>query len=235
LQIAKHALSSENIDLFLNEIKHLVRHQHPHIVQILDSGQQDGRPYFTMTYSCGFDLVHIIKDNGSLNPTTAAFYVSQIAWAIHYFHTQSDRLVHEDLKPTNILLDHHVEGNFPHGLPYLADFGFVELLRKVSVGVYREDVVGTPAYMSPEQAEGQTNVDPLSDVWRLGVILFEYVTRSPPFQGETRAEILYQIINREAPSPRAIQLDIPHDLQRICPKCLKKKAKGSLSFRFGTN
>jgi eukaryotic-like serine/threonine-protein kinase len=220
--IAEHAVSRESIDHFLTEMKNQARLQHPHIVQVLDSGHQNGRPYFTMTYCRGSDLARVLKEHGPLDPTTAALYVSRVAWAVQYLHAQSDPLVHGDLKPKNILLDHHGDGNFPFGRPHLADFGLVALLQKVSAGISRGSLIGTVPYMAPEQVEGRAGVGPASDVWGLGVILFECLTGNPPFRGETRAEILYQIVHRETPSPRAIRPDVPRDLQLICLKCLKK-------------
>jgi hypothetical protein len=193
----------------------------------MDSGHQDGRPYFAMAYCRGSDLGRILEKNGPLEPTTAALYVSRIAWALHYLHEQCNQgedtpAVHGDLKPKNILLDHFCDRLFPFGRPYLADFGLVGVLKRVWAGLLPAVHVGTVPYMSPEQAERRADVGPATDVWGLGVVLFESLTGTLPFRGETNADILYQIIHCETPSPRAGRPEIPRALQIICSKCLKK-------------
>jgi serine/threonine-protein kinase len=218
--IAEHLLSRESIDRFTTEMRNQARLQHPHVVQILDSGQEAGRPYFTMIFYRGSDLARILKDRGPLEPTTAALYVSRIAWAVHYLHGQRYELLHRDLKPQNILLDHYRDGSFPFGRPYLADFGLVKALEESSPILARGAIEGTVPYMAPEQVEGK--VVSASDVWGLGVILFECLTGRRPFRGETAAEIIYQIRHNETPSPRASCPGIPRELQRICLTCLKK-------------
>ena len=226
--IAEDLVSRDYIDYFVTEMESLSRLQHPNIVQILDSGHHDGRPYFTMTYCRGGDLDGVIKEHGTLEPTQAALYVSHIAGALQYFHDQgvADRghlTIHGDLKPKNTLLGDCRDDRFPYGWPYLADFGVVGLLRDISPGSAPGFSVGTLHYMSPEQADGWQALGPASDVWGLGVILFECITGSLPFRGETEAETRYQINHRETPSPRAIRPDIPRVLQLICLKCLKKR------------
>jgi serine/threonine-protein kinase len=225
--IAEHVVSRQSVERFISEMRNQARLQHPHIVQVLDSGHDDGRPYFTMAYCRGSDLARVLSEHGPLEPTTAALYVCRIAWAVQYLHEQGDPdqddpPVHGDLKPKNILLDHNSDRCFPFGRPYLADFGLVGVLRKVPGGFSQGALVGTPPYMAPEQADGRAAVGPASDVWGLGVILFECLTGSLPFRGETAAEIRYQIIHRATPSPRAIRPDVPRELQLICLKCLKK-------------
>jgi serine/threonine-protein kinase len=225
--IAEHVVSRESIERFIDEMRTQARLQHPHIVQVHDSGDDDGRPYFIMDYYCGSDLGRVLEEHGPLEPTTAALYVSRIAWAVQYLQEQGDPdhddpPVHGDLKPKNILLDHLSDRCYPFGRPYLADFGLVGVLRKTSGRFPQAALAGTIPYMSPEQAERRADVGPASDVWGLGVILFECLTGSLPFRAKTEAEILYQIVQRETPSLRAIRPDIPRGLQLICLKCLKK-------------
>jgi len=219
--IADHLLSRDSIQRFIIEMRNQARLQHPHIVQILDSGQEDGRPYFTMTFYGGSDLSRVLKEHGPLEPRTAALYVSRIAWAVHYLHDQAKPLLHQDLKPQNILLDQFRDRSFPFGRPYLADFGLVMLLEDTSPILARGAIEGTIPYLAPERAEIGKAV-PASDVWGLGVILFESLTGHLPFRGETNAEIIYNILHRETPSPRGACPEIPRGLQRICLKCLKK-------------
>ena len=158
--IAEHLLSRDNIGRFIAEVRALARHQHPHIVQVLDSGQDDGRPYFTMIYYRGSDLSRVLKEHGPLEPRTAALYVSRLAWAVQYLHDQEEPLVHRDLKPQNILLDHFRDEAFPYGRPYLADFGLVKLLEETSPIHTRGAVEGTVPYMAPEQVEGREESAP---------------------------------------------------------------------------
>jgi eukaryotic-like serine/threonine-protein kinase len=219
--IADQLLSRDSMERFIIEMRSQARIRHPHIVQILDSGHEDGRPYFTMTFYEGSDLSHVLKEHEPLEPRTAALYVCRIAWAVHYLHDRDKPLLHRDLKPQNILLDRYRDGSFPFGRPYLADFGLVKLLDETPPALARGAMEGTIPYMAPEQVEGG-HVVPASDVWGLGVILFESLTRQHPFRGETKAEMIYQILNREAPSPRGVRPEIPRDLQRICLKCLRK-------------
>jgi serine/threonine-protein kinase len=228
--IHEHLVSHDYIDHFVTEVKYLGRMVHPHIVQVIASGHQDGRPYFTMICCRGGDLDRVIKKHGPLESTTAALYVSRIAEAVQYLHEQGvvDRGVptlHGDLKPKNILIGETYDDKLPHGWPYLADFGLVGVLRDTAPGFARGFQVGTLHYMSPEQAEGRQDIGPASDVWGLGVILFECLTGSVPFTGETEADVLYRIIYDETPSPRKRRQGIPPDLQRICLKCLKKRVE----------
>jgi serine/threonine-protein kinase len=226
--IAEGLVSRDYIDYFVAEMEYQGRLQHPNIVQIFNSGHHDGRLYFTMTYCRGGDLDDVIKEHGTLEPTQAARYVSHIAGAVQYFHDKGDPergrpTIHGDLKPKNILLNDCRDDKFPYGLPYVADFGVAGLLRDISPGSAPGFSVGTLHYMSPEQADGRQAVGPASDVWGLGVILFECLTGSLPFRGDTEAETRYQILHRETPSLRAIRPDIPRVLQLICLKCLKKR------------
>ena len=224
--IAEHLLSRDNIERFITEMRNQARLEHPHIVQVLDSGREGGRPYFTMTYYCGSDLSGVLERHGPLEPRTAALYVSRIAYAVKFLHEQKNdekkRILHRDLKPKNILLDHYCDGSFPFGRPHLGDFGLVKLLEEASPILARGVMEGTIPYMAPEQVGADEDIGPATDVWGLGVILFELLTRQGPFRGETEAEIIYQILHRETPSPRAIRPGIERELERICLKCLKK-------------
>ncbi len=199
--VADHLVSRDSVDRFILECQKQARLSHPHIVQVLDSGQEDGRPYFTMTFYGGSDLARVLKEHGPLEPRTAALYVSRIAWAVHFLHDCAHRLVHRDLKPQNVLLDQYPDASFPFGRPYLADFGLVQLIEEASPNSARGAIEGTVPYMAPEQVEGKTVV-PAGDVWGLGVILFELLTGRRPFRGETNAETIYQIVHHETPSPR---------------------------------
>ena len=218
--IADHLLSHDSVGRFVNEMTNQARFQHPHIVQVLDSGQEGGRPYFTMIFYGGCDLARVLKKHGPLEPRTAALYISRIAWAVHFLHDRENPVLHGDLKPQNILLDQYNDGSFPFGRPYLADFGLVTLFDKASPIRARRHR-GNRAVHGAEQVEAGAIV-PASDVWGLGVILFESLTGHRPFRGETKADLIYQILHRETASPRVVRPEIPRNLERICLKCLKK-------------
>jgi serine/threonine protein kinase len=159
----------------------------------------------------GSDLaVRISQDRPSFRD--AAELVATIAEALHYAHTKG--LVHRDIKPANILID--TSGN-----PCLADFGLAlkdEDFGRVAV------IAGTPPYMSPEQARGEGHrVDGRSDIFSLGIVLFELLTGRRPFRGHNHGEILDQIISTEPRPPRQIDDTIPKELERICQKAMMKR------------
>src|SRR5262249_51065792 len=139
--------------------------------------------------------------------------VALIARAVQHLHEQG--IVHRDLKPSNILLDEQ-------GQPYVTDFGLVKLLGSSHV-TSAGAILGTPAYMAPEQAIGRPEqVGPLCDVYSLGAILYELLTRRAPFHSETALDTLVQVIESEPTRPRMLNPALPSRLEMICLKCLEK-------------
>jgi serine/threonine protein kinase len=196
----------------LDEARILASLDHPNIVPIYDVGlTADGVRFVVSKRIDGHDLATLSKTS---NPTVEqkAELVASIAEALHHAHRKG--LVHRDVKPSNILVD-------GEGKSYLADFGLA--LKDEDFG--KEQVLsGTPAYMSPEQARGEgTLVDGRSDIFSLGVVLYELLTRKRPFSGKTTSELLAQITNVDVRPLRQIDDRIPKELERICMKALGRR------------
>src|SRR5262249_18648450 len=156
--------------------------QHPHIVQVHDFGQRDGRPYFSLEYLDGGSLQQRL--NGTPHePREAARLVATLAGALDFAHRHG--IVHRDVKPANILFD-------SAGQPRITDFGLAKRLRDEDQGrTGAEAILGTPTYMAPEQAQGKTRqVGPAADVYALGAVLYDLLTGRPPFKGDTVLDTL---------------------------------------------
>jgi serine/threonine protein kinase/formylglycine-generating enzyme required for sulfatase activity len=198
---------------YVEEGRTLTGLDHPHIVKVYDLGEtDDGMPFVVYEYIEGGDLEERMK-KGRLPFSAAAEVAWVVADALHYVHLK--HRVHRDIKPGNILIN-------GVGKPYLADFGIA--IRDEDFGKGPE-FVGTLKYMSPEQARHESHrVDGRSDVFSVGVVLYELLTGRSPFQGKTPAELKEQIASVEARPLRMIDDHIPKELERICLKALAKKA-----------
>jgi serine/threonine-protein kinase len=197
---------------FRAEVEAVARLQHPNIVQIYEVGEVDHLPYCALEFVGGGSLAETI--NGTPQPPRqAAALAATLAEAVQAAHAQG--VVHRDLKPGNVLLT-------PGGTPKVADFGLAKRLDGGSTLTPTGQVVGTPSYMAPEQAEGKKEVGPAADVYALGAILYELLTGRPPFKAETPLDTLLQVVNTEPVPPGRLQPKVPHDLDTICLKCLEK-------------
>ena len=198
---------------FLKEARAAAQLRHPYIVPVYETGKVGNTPFISSYFVAGKTLRRKMKDR-RLDPRQAAALVGKLASALHYAHSQG--IVHRDVKPDNIILDFK-------GEPQITDFG---LARRESgdASQTREGVrLGTLAYMSPEQARGESHLaDGRSDLWSLGVILYELLAGQRPFSGE-EFETLRQIVQTEPLPPRQIVRSIPKDLETICLKCLAKE------------
>ncbi len=187
--------------------------QHPGIVALYEAGAHDGQPYFSMEYVSGTSLGQRVAQ-GPLPGRLAAAYVEKTARAVHYAHGRG--VLHRDLKPANVLLDESDQ-------PKITDFGLAKMLRTDSGQTRTGAVIGTPSYMSPEQAAARKDLGPASDVYSLGAVLYELLTARPPFRGETALATLTMVAAEDPVPPRLLNPKVDADLETICLKCLEKE------------
>jgi tetratricopeptide (TPR) repeat protein/tRNA A-37 threonylcarbamoyl transferase component Bud32 len=203
----------DGIARFRREAEAIARLRHPNIVAIHDVGWRGEVPYFSMEYVEGGTLAQRFA-TGPIKPEAAARLVETLARAIQHAHDSG--VIHRDLKPSNVLLAPDLDH------PKIGDFGlakFVEDSNRTSTGA----ILGTPQYMAPEQAGGDSShVGPAADIYALGVILHEALTGRPPFQGSTVLETLELVRSLDPPPPRQIRQNIARDLETITLKCLEK-------------
>jgi WD40 repeat protein len=206
--------ASRDLVRFLFEAEVAARVQHANVVQIFEVGTHGGLPYFALEYVDGGTLADRLAGR-PWPPRRAAEMVQTLARATHAAHLQG--IVHRDLKPANVLLT-------AGGTPKIGDFGLAAQLRADAGLTPTGDILGTPSYMSPEQASGRRQaVGPATDVYALGVILYELLTGAVPFAGPTYLEILRQVVGTAPPRPSSRGLRLDRDLETICLKCLEKE------------
>jgi eukaryotic-like serine/threonine-protein kinase len=202
------------------EAEALARLGHPNIVQIHEIIEQAGSIYLALELVQGGSLEALLTGKPQPLAETARF-VATLARAVHHAHLHG--IVHRDLKPANILVDMPEGRAQGLGAPKITDFGVAKRLAMDSGQTREGDIIGTPSYMAPEQASGKgQDVGPATDVYALGVILYEMLTGRVPLQGPTAVDTLLLVRSEEPVSPRRLQPRIARDLETICLKCLRK-------------
>jgi len=215
LKLLSTELSDEPRDLerFRREAALASKLRHPRIVGVYSFGEVDGRPFFTMPLVDGESLKDVLRREGRLEPRRVAGLILEVARAIDAAHQQ--RVVHRDLKPANIVLD-------SEGAPLVLDFGLAKDLGHAPDLTRTGEVLGTPAYMAPEQARGDLT-DHRVDVYALGAILYELVTGQAPHPGETAGEVMRRILTEDPRPPRRVAPHVPYELETICLKALARE------------
>jgi hypothetical protein len=210
LRAGAHA-GPDEVARFRREAEAVARLQHPNVVQIFEVGEHDGLPFFSLELVEGGTLEKF--RGAALPPREAARTAEVLARAVHQAHLAG--VIHRDLKPANVLLARD-------GTPKITDFGLAKRLEG-EAHTHSGAVMGTPSYMAPEQARGDSRrVGPAADTYALGAILYELLTGSPPFVAENPLDVLVRVLADEPVRPSRLRPGLPHDLEVICLKCLEK-------------
>jgi len=205
-----HSESEEDLRRFLREAQTAAALSHPHIVPIHEVGETNGRSYIAMKYIDGTTL-----SQRRLPPREAAAVIRDAAGALEYAHSQG--VIHRDLKPMNIMLDEA-------GRPWVMDFGLARQIKGGTTLTVSGMMVGTPAYMSPEQARGELHtLTPRTDVYALGATLYELLTHRPPFEGSHAVDIAMQVVTADPAVPRRLNPAVEAELETIVLKAMDKE------------
>lgn len=210
---AGYFVSAEEEERFAREARNTARLRHPGIVPVLEVGRDHDLPYIVSEYIDGLTLADLMAER-KLNYREGAELLATVCEAIDYAHRQ--KIIHRDIKPSNILLDHDYR-------PYVTDFGLARNDEGEFTVTMDGQVIGTPAYMSPEQASGaQHEVTPRSDVYSLGIVLYRLLCGELPFRGSRRM-MLHQVMHEDPRVPRKINDYVPRDLETITLKAVAKE------------
>src|SRR5258706_10776480 len=196
---------------FEREAKIIASLEHPSIVPVYDVGEDDGQPYFVMRYMSGGSLSDRIKAK-VMTVDEAVKILAQLAPGMDEAHSKG--IVHRDLKPSNILFDNK-------GTPYISDFGIAKLSQAQSGNMTGSAIIGTPAYMAPEQAQG-TGVDGRTDIYAVGIILFEMLTGKQPYEADTPMAVAFKHITDPVPDILASNPNLPEDVENVIQMAMAK-------------
>jgi len=213
LKVAKSASGQTQIQRFTLEARAAAHLRHPFIIPVYEYGQIDGLGYIVYEFVEGETLGSMSKRLGRITFDSAVDIVREIAEGLHYAHEQG--IIHRDMKPDNVMLDNQ------SGI-HIADFGCARSEKEQLNLTADDSIIGTPFYMSPEQASGKANkADGRADIWSLGVMFYELLSGERPFDGSLQ-EVLYWICNNDPKPLRKIDRGIPIDLETICNRCLNR-------------
>jgi serine/threonine-protein kinase len=204
------------VQRFRLEAEAVAQLQHPHIVQVYDVGEAEGRAFLALEFVDGGSLAQRLQ-TGRPTPEESATLIATLARAIDHAHRQ--QILHRDLKPANVLLT-------LEGVPKITDFGLAKRLTDCAGPTASHAIMGTPSYMAPEQAAGRNQeLGPAADVYALGAILYECLTGRPPFLAENPLDTIMLLTTEEPLPPRKLAPKSPRDLETICLKCLEKSPR----------
>ncbi len=217
----------EELSRFRREAQVIATLRHPNIAQVFDVGEQDGTPYIAMEVVHGLTLAELLVD-GPMDPQKATQLLIQLADAVGHAHARG--IIHRDLKPSNILIEAEPSpstaalGEPSQSIhPKIVDFGLAKQTTAMDGETVTGHLMGTPKYMSPEQASGaHKSITETTDIYSLGVVLYEALVGRSPFEGSTALEVLEQVRSTDPVRPRALRPSIPRDLETICLKCIDK-------------
>jgi WD40 repeat protein len=218
--------SSQDVARFRQEAEAAANLDHPNVVPIFEVGEHEGRPYFSMKLIEGGSLAQQPPARTRDQRRQAALLLAKVARAVHHAHQRG--ILHRDLKPSNVLLSPLSpggrgvggEGDFE---PHVSDFGLAKRMQSDAGLSQSGSVVGTPGYLSPEQARAEKTLTVAADVYGLGAVLYERLTGRAPFVADAPVDVLVQVVQKEPEPPRRLQPSVDRDLETICLKCLSKE------------
>src|SRR5580698_10190558 len=208
------------VERFRREAQSAARLSHPNIVPVFDWGEDGGTYFIVMEFIDGRALSSILRTAGPLHPDRAAEIAADVALALDFAHRSG--VIHRDVKPGNVLIT-------DEGQVKVTDFGIARAVNTDESLTQTGAVMGTATYFSPEQAEG-LGVDARSDIYSLGVVLYEMVAGRPPFVGDSPVSVASKHVREQAPAPRQFNPSVPQDLEAIILKCMAK----SPEYRYAT-
>ena len=209
--------------IFMNEARAAGRLSHPNIITIFDAATEGNISYIAMEYLQGQDLRQFLADNKSLSFTAVAQMMQKIAEGLDYAHNEG--VIHRDIKPANIFISENLQTK-------LVDFGIARAVKRetttennaTQATLFNNNILGTPNYMSPEQAQARP-VDKLTDVYSLGAVMYEVLTHQKPFQSRDMDTLLHMIVNKQIKAPHEINPDVPQALSRIVMRAMSKQSE----------
>ena len=222
LKILSPELASEPevTSRFLNEARAAVRLRNEHVAAVMDVGTEEGTPYIVLEHLVGESLEAILAKRGPLPPKEVVDWVLQVLEAVAHAHAQ--KMVHRDLKPSKLFVTTKHDGT---AMVKVLDFGLAKITSGLqgAIATKTSAMLGSPAFMAPEQLRSAKSVDARADVWSVGVVLFHLVSGKFPFAGDSDGEIFASILEAPAAKLRTARADAPEELERVIEKCLSRK------------